>query len=178
MSRDRDDDRWENDYDAPIDATTLRLARQKVSLPAKFMIASGVFMLLLLFAQIALTVSGYDATLKILEWSEQQQPPGPGREKAKQQVEEARVRDRNPEYIQAGIFGVVSFTLNLLVVVGGFRMQSFSGRTLAIVGAVCAIIPINSCCCIGIPVGIWALIVLMNPDVKAVFDAAKQLDRR
>jgi hypothetical protein len=175
MSQVCDDERWDNEYDASLDETTVELARQKVSDPAKLMIASGIFMMLIWFVQTGFTVSNFVDEAKFMELPEdEQQPPSPARVKAKQQEENAQLR----KYIQAAIFSVINLTLNLLVFIGGLRMRSFNGHMLAIVGAACAMMPINSCCCIGIPVGIWALIVLLSPDVKAAFDAAKQLDLR
>jgi ABC-type proline/glycine betaine transport system permease subunit len=55
-------------------------------------------------------------------------------------------------------------------------MRQLKGRGLAIAGAILAMIPLFTCCCcvIGLPVGIWALVVLMNAEVKAAFDAGAQ----
>jgi len=39
----------------------------------------------------------------------------------------------------------------------------------------------NNCCCmLGLPVGLWTLVVLLNPDVKAVYrrDPARGFDDR
>ena len=48
-------------------------------------------------------------------------------------------------------------------------MRSLSGYGLALTGSIAAIIPISGCCCLTMPVGIWALVVLLNPVVKAGF---------
>jgi hypothetical protein len=69
---------------------------------------------------------------------------------------------------------LVHAVVALVVLLGGVKMLSLSGRGLAITGSVLAMIPcVNSLCCIlGLPVGIWALVVLSNPEVKAAFGAA------
>lgn len=57
------------------------------------------------------------------------------------------------------------------VIYGAMQMMKLQSRTLAIVASILVMIPcFTSCCClIGIPVGIWSLVVLMKPDVKAAF---------
>jgi hypothetical protein len=57
-----------------------------------------------------------------------------------------------------------------LIIFGGIQMLSVRRYPLAVVAAILALIPFSSVCCLaGIPIGIWALLVLRNPEVKAVF---------
>ena len=175
MANDRDDDRWGEDSPRPLDPTTLRIAKEKVSVPAKMLIAAAIFMFLFALVRLGLAFSGPDYSVQFLEYMEQQQPPGQAKEDMKKEVEKARTRDKTSEHIQAAALGVLGLTLDTFVLIGGLRMNSLRGRTLAMVGAICAIIPANSCCCVGMPIGIWALIVLTNADVKAAFEANKRL---
>ena len=175
MANDRDDDRWGEDSPRSLDPTTQRIAKEKVSVPAKMLIAAAIFMFLCAFANIGLAFSGEDLTVQFLEFMEKQQPPGQAKEDMKKEVEKARTRDKTGEHIQAAAFSVLGLTLDTLILIGGLRMNSLRGRTLAMVGAICAIIPANSCCCVGMPIGIWALMVLTNADVKAAFEANKRL---
>jgi hypothetical protein len=72
-------------------------------------------------------------------------------------------------YLICGILGLVA---SALTIVGGARMVVAKSYALAMIGSVLAIIPCISCtgCCgLGEGIGIWALIVLVMPDVKAVF---------
>lgn len=74
---------------------------------------------------------------------------------------------------------VVSFPLaflallsSVLSILGGFRMLSLRSYPLSICGAISAMVPCLSCmaCCgVGEAIGIWALIVLVNEEVKAAF---------
>ena len=60
--------------------------------------------------------------------------------------------------------------INLLVVAGGIAMIARRFRGLAMAGAIAAVIPIcGPCLVLGIPFGIWALILLNRPDVRATF---------
>ena len=49
-------------------------------------------------------------------------------------------------------------------------MRSLEKRTMAVVASIVAMIPcIGPCCLIGIPIGIWSLVVLMKPEVQQAF---------
>ncbi len=73
----------------------------------------------------------------------------------------------------AGGVGIAMSALGLFihgfVVFGGLKMKNLQGYTMAMVGAALACLPCFPCCCINIPIGIWALITLMSADVKAAF---------
>ncbi len=62
--------------------------------------------------------------------------------------------------------------LSGLMLFGGLKMKSLQAYPMALTAAVVALIPcvgINGCCCIAIPVGVWALVVLLRPEVKGAF---------
>jgi hypothetical protein len=82
-------------------------------------------------------------------------------------------------YIVSTIVGYATSLLSLLVapvvIYGAIQMMRAKKISVARLAAILAIIPFTSCCfLVGIPVGIWALITLSKPDVKAAFygDAA------
>lgn len=68
----------------------------------------------------------------------------------------------------------------LVIIFGGVKMMKLSGRGLAMTASILAMIPCFSsyACILGIPIGIWALSVLSNRDVKAAFAAAGRPDDR
>lgn len=74
------------------------------------------------------------------------------------------------------VISLLALAISALVLWSGLQMRQLKGRGLAIAGAILAMIPcFTGCCCvIGLPVGIWALVVLMNAEVKAAFDAGAQ----
>jgi len=59
----------------------------------------------------------------------------------------------------------------ILVILGGVAMVRAKGKGLAVTGAVLSIIPCfgSSVCFLGIPFGIWAVVVLADPNVKRLF---------
>lgn len=62
--------------------------------------------------------------------------------------------------------------VNLLVIVGGVQIMRISTWPLGLAAAIAAIINFGSCCCIlGIPIGIWSIIILAQEDVRRLFDA-------
>src|SRR5215510_7229492 len=74
----------------------------------------------------------------------------------------------------AGGLGVVTALIGLAVGVviflGAMKMRSLQSYAFAITSAVLAMVPcISPCCCLGLPAGIWALIVLMDANTKASF---------
>lgn len=59
--------------------------------------------------------------------------------------------------------------LNVLVVIGGWKMLRLENWGLCLSAAIIVMLPCSCCCCIGIPIGIWAAMVLNQPQVKACF---------
>ncbi len=69
-------------------------------------------------------------------------------------------------------WALLSFVASILPLVGGLRMLSLRSHALAVCAAIAAMIPCISataCCGMGEVVGIWALVVLLNEQVKAAF---------
>ncbi|HZV06823.1 MAG TPA: hypothetical protein VE999_17200, partial [Gemmataceae bacterium] len=67
---------------------------------------------------------------------------------------------------------ILAFVASVLPILGGIRMLSLKSYALSVCGAVSAMVPCLSCmaCCgVGEGIGIWALVVLLNPDVKSAF---------
>mgnify|MGYP000843977813 CR=1 FL=1 len=74
-------------------------------------------------------------------------------------------------------FGIVLGALNLIsgvvLVLGGLSLMRRKSYGLAMTGAILAIVPGFSCCCLfGMPLGIWALLLLLKPEIKAAFQGA------
>jgi hypothetical protein len=79
--------------------------------------------------------------------------------------------NQNQAMIVGGYIGDVLIPLlDVLIIVSAFQMWNVKAYNLAMTGAVLAVIPLCSpCVCLGIPFGIWALVVLNDPQVKAAF---------
>lgn len=74
-------------------------------------------------------------------------------------------------------FGAVGLVLNVIqllaagvIIMGALKMKNLESFGLAMTAAILAMIPcISSCCLVGLPIGIWAIVVLNSADVKAAF---------
>ncbi len=69
-------------------------------------------------------------------------------------------------------WAVLSFLASVLSILGGARMMALRSYALSICGAISAMVPCLSClaCCgVGEGFGIWALVVLLSPEVKSAF---------
>ena len=65
------------------------------------------------------------------------------------------------------VFGLLTRILQIVGAISLFRVRGYS---LAMTAAICAVLPCDLYCCLGsLPFGIWALIVLNKPEVKAAF---------
>ena len=64
----------------------------------------------------------------------------------------------------------LALVLSLLSLLAGVRMLQRKSYGLVMAGVILATIPcVSPCCCLGLPFGIWALVVLSNTEVKAAF---------
>lgn len=69
-------------------------------------------------------------------------------------------------------FRIVGLAACCFVLYGGMQMKGLKNYTMALVAAIVAVIPCFipcPCCFIGIAAGIWAIIILIKPEVKAAF---------
>jgi len=68
------------------------------------------------------------------------------------------------------IYGGIGLVTNVLTVVGAISMMRLGSYGLAMIGSLAALNPINvPCCLLEAPFGLWALIVLLNGDVRRAF---------
>jgi len=68
------------------------------------------------------------------------------------------------------IYGVFAIFAGVAFV-GALRMKQLRSYNFAMTAAIIAIVPCTTyiCCILATPLGIWALVVLMKPEVKAAF---------
>lgn len=69
------------------------------------------------------------------------------------------------------VIAVVQTGVAMLCIIGGIKIRALRNRGLCLVVAVLATIPCTTpCCCVGMPFGLWALIVLLDGQVSAAFE--------
>jgi hypothetical protein len=68
------------------------------------------------------------------------------------------------------VLAVIALALAVVIIMGATKMMKLESYGMAMAGAILAMIPcLSPCCLLGLPFGIWAIVVLNNPDVKSAF---------
>jgi phage FluMu protein Com len=68
------------------------------------------------------------------------------------------------------VWGLVFLAISIVVLMGARRMKNLTSYGFAMTAAILAMIPcLSSCWLIGLPFGIWAIVVLGDNSVKAAF---------
>jgi uncharacterized membrane protein HdeD (DUF308 family) len=162
------DDHGREDYEDHEDpergsrSARVRRARERVSLPAIFLIILGLLSLFAAVTILALVWINPDVMLRsqydMMKDMFPNQPLPAYEEWVKQQQ------------ITATLFNALRIVMSILMTVGAMKMRSLEGYGLAMTASIIAIIPLcpNECCC-ATPFGIWAVVVLVNADVKRAF---------
>lgn len=68
------------------------------------------------------------------------------------------------------VLGLVNLCVGAAVIMGAIKMKNLENYSFSLAAAILAMIPcISPCCLLGLPFGIWALVVLNDAQVKAAF---------
>ncbi len=116
-------------------------------------------------------VKQYGEQIRVIEAT---QPAGPQRD---QQVKILAIFRDNAQLDSPPILALIAFwtLVSGLMLLGGFMLYTRGVYGLAMTGAVAALIPCtNNLVCLAMPVGLYALIVLLMSDVKAAFQANRR----
>jgi len=81
--------------------------------------------------------------------------------------------DRYMQYMSGGIgivFAIIGLAVSGFILWASMQMKQLHKWTMAVAASIVAMIPcIGPCCIVGLPIGIWSVIVLMKPEVKSSF---------
>jgi hypothetical protein len=67
------------------------------------------------------------------------------------------------------VIGLLGLVISGLMVFGGVQMRNLKSYGLAMAACILGILPCTNCCCVTLPIGIWALTILMKPEIKSAF---------
>jgi len=68
------------------------------------------------------------------------------------------------------VFNVLGIIMSGVILMGALKMKALEKHGFAMVATIIAMVPcISPCCFVGLPIGIWALVILNKPEVKAAF---------
>jgi hypothetical protein len=156
-------------------------ARQRVQAPAIALIVVGIVNLLTMLFIVGDTIrtafrSPDELQKDVTERLDKLGQALPGMREAYEKQQEEQNQSPEALKIQALVVNSLLCALGLLAALltlfGGIRMRSLRSYALSIAGAISAAIPCLTCsgtCCFGEFIGLWALIVLLNAEVKAAF---------
>jgi hypothetical protein len=73
-----------------------------------------------------------------------------------------------------GVMGIVlrsvAIIVGIFIILGCIKMKKLENYGMAMTVSIIAMVPcLSPCCCLGLPFGIWALVVLSKPEVKQYF---------
>ena len=68
------------------------------------------------------------------------------------------------------VFNIIGVAVGVVILVGALKMKNLQSHSWAMTSSILAMIPcISPCCLVGLPIGIWALVVIMKPEVKSAY---------
>jgi hypothetical protein len=164
------DDRFE---DARHDPRLLEQARSAVAVPATLLIVTGalaLIMVIIAFVQLPQMPAKMDEAIADIDADPNM--PADQKDFMKQIFTSVKEGAENPVTPAAYVFNGLCA---VLVIVGGVKLLNLSGPALPITGSVLAMIPctVGCCCLLGLPAGIWALVAINRPDVRAAMAARR-----
>ena len=181
---DRDDDRGDRSARPDLRAA----ARGKTMIPGVLLVLVGSAAFLFSLTLFILALTNPAAVMEyyndnVMIPLANMQPPSPQRD---QQLAEFRLRvalakahqkqTPGPYGRPEGVaYNLVILSLCALVIAGGVALIRVKGYAVAMIGSILGIFPFCFFFCLPAPIGLWGLIVLFNPTVKAGFSGRRAL---
>jgi hypothetical protein len=168
--RDRRDDRFDDDDSSGSrEDRVIQRAKNRIKTPAVVLLVVGVIGGLMSLMNIP-SLFTMDAQLKQVEdqWDQDPNLKPEQKKEMKQMLADLKgpIKLVVPLTI---VFGLLTAGLTIL---GAVKIMNLQSRGLGVLACIISMLPILSgCCCLGLPVGIWVLIVMGKPEVKAGFAA-------
>lgn len=71
------------------------------------------------------------------------------------------------------VFNILGLILSGVILMGALKMKKLESYNFAMTATIIAMVPcVSPCCLLGLPIGIWALVILLKPEVKGAFSAS------
>lgn len=132
-------------------------AREMVQGPATAMLVTGILGAIAVVLGVVFGLMGSNMT----------PPPGEMPPELRQLFDMAK-QFQSPAVVV--VDGVIKLAVAGLIIFGAARLRSLQSFPMVVTAAILAMVPCTSpCCCVGLPVGIWVLVVLFKPEVKSAF---------
>ena len=168
-----------NPYSTPTgmfnsDGGNTEFARSKVAAPAIALLVEGIiFVLLAIWGVVmaALSLAGLNPLVNSQrEQFEQMQQQNGAPAGASEFLETMMKMSETMQGPLGLVLNLIPLTIAFVVIFGALRMKNLRSYSLALASAILGMIPCFSpCCLVGLPIGVWAIVVLMDPTVKQSF---------
>ncbi len=140
-------------------------AAKRLMAPAACLLITGVVGLLLNLATPVIGAAFYDWITDLFRSLAEQSPDFDAEEF------ERTFAAQREDAVRYTVWTAISLALSAAVLIGSIQMMRGRSWTFSVIAAIVAMIPcLGPCCAIGIPFGIWALVVLFDQDVRASFE--------
>lgn len=161
------------DGQRPLDAQAMAQARASALVPGVLLIVTGVLSMIgtsLALIQLPEVPARMDEAIAKIDADPK--VPQDQKDTVREILTSVKEVAQHPAAPAGYIAGLVA---SLVVVVGGVKLMNLSGTALPVAGSVLAMIPctVGCCCLLGLPAGIWGLVVLSRPDVRAAIAARR-----
>ena len=145
-------------------------ARQRVRAPGLMLQVFGAIMVAVgTMLAVATVVNSEGLMNAYYKWVEDMQKNQPPQERQKLPPKDEAVQSLK---IEGPVLGIILLVSGIVMFIGGSKMKDLRGYGWGIAGSILGIFPGLCCCCLPMPFGIWALVVLLNSDVKLAFTRA------
>lgn len=154
-------DPYQNQPNAPVGRTNASVAAEKVKPPAILLIISGIISTLIS------VVGGGMTSATFMNMSDDMRQ------------EMLKDPQMTPELLDTVVMiygwggiasAVIGLIFGIVIIFGAIRMLSLKSWGLGLTAAIMSMIPcFQGCCLLSIPAGIYALVILCDPQVKASF---------
>ena len=86
-----------------------------------------------------------------------------------------KIKEGSTGPVTAAIQGIFAF-VNIVIIFSAAQMMQMRSWGLALTASTLAMVNFGSCCClIGLPAGIWSIVVCVNHEVREAFEASARM---
>lgn len=68
------------------------------------------------------------------------------------------------------IKAILGMAISVAILMAGYRLKRLRSFGLVMTGTVLAMLPCSTCCCLGLPLGIWILVLTSRHEIKSQFE--------
>lgn len=148
----------------PFGAPPAQPRNDQLNLAAILLMVSAALAIAFALFSLVTTVAGGDGS-----WLLRFAPDEATRRQLREAIQQGQ---GNQSKVASMIWPLVILAANAFILFAGTKMKNAQAYSLSMAGAILATIPccFTSCCCVtSMPAGIFALVLLMKPEVKASF---------